>query len=423
MSTATAPTMNAAAITRRIRAAGYYAVSHRDPQRPGHVRVVPVYTAAEEAATVAGSLAELLTGAGYVVEPIQMGSTPGDALTVSLPATTAEDDAAAIRALQHRVEHLPAEIAAETHARRLASLRRQLTEDTAALSRAVTNYGARLQEEAATVPTTTPRTVEDPRVTTDPAERAVLLDAAARLDALPTDDEPEDEWDAIEADVDANAHATIAAAAELATYRSTGGGAYELVEPATMAPAESDEAPTPRTVHVVNWTPQGVGGFEWRWNRDSAERVARDQRLFGTGPDRDETVQIHAVELPAEVGDDAEGITSWLDSEGWSDGGDPRTVHVVTVKVENTYQCGRESESVHELPAPPSNAGPWTPGELPTDVPGPADVLADWFDAVAREVTGDGHACGQSEDALHTVTIVAAPGRPELVGQSHEFGL
>jgi hypothetical protein len=85
-----------------------------------------------------------------------------------------------------------------------------------------------------------------------------------------------------------------------------------------------------RTIHVVNWTPQGVGGFEWRTSRAEADRVAADQALFGTHPDRDETVQVHAVELPDEVGDDPEGITAWLDSEGWSDGGDPRVPAQVT---------------------------------------------------------------------------------------------
>lgn len=81
-----------------------------------------------------------------------------------------------------------------------------------------------------------------------------------------------------------------------------------------------------RTIHVVNWTPQGVGGFEWRRNREAAERVARDRELFGTHPDRDETVRIHEVKLPDELADsdDVEAITEWLDAEGWSDGGDPR---------------------------------------------------------------------------------------------------
>lgn len=74
-----------------------------------------------------------------------------------------------------------------------------------------------------------------------------------------------------------------------------------------------------RMIYVVNWTPEGVGGFDWRWSKDDAERQALVLAVNSAS-----TVNMHEVELPDEVGDDPEGITAWLDSEGWSDGGDPR---------------------------------------------------------------------------------------------------
>lgn len=79
------PTMNAAAITRRVRAAGHTVVSHADPQRPGHVRVVPIADTPADAVDQAERVAELLRGAGYTVAPIQLGTLPADAVTVSLP--------------------------------------------------------------------------------------------------------------------------------------------------------------------------------------------------------------------------------------------------------------------------------------------------------------------------------------------------
>lgn len=72
-----------------------------------------------------------------------------------------------------------------------------------------------------------------------------------------------------------------------------------------------------RTIFVVTWAPTSVGGFEWRTGFDDAEAF----RLYLQDP----TAKVHpVVVVPNEVGDDPEGITAWLDSEGWSDGGDPR---------------------------------------------------------------------------------------------------
>lgn len=71
-----------------------------------------------------------------------------------------------------------------------------------------------------------------------------------------------------------------------------------------------------RMIYVVNWEPSSMGGFEWRWTREQAEAWMTAIQ--------DDTAKVHEVELPDEIGDDPEGITSWLDSEGWSDGIDPR---------------------------------------------------------------------------------------------------
>jgi YD repeat-containing protein len=65
-----------------------------------------------------------------------------------------------------------------------------------------------------------------------------------------------------------------------------------------------------RTVYVVTWTPDSVGGFEWRADRDAAERVAADFRTD------DGTVRVHTVSVPVGV-----NVTDYLDAEGWSDGG------------------------------------------------------------------------------------------------------
>lgn len=78
----------------------------------------------------------------------------------------------------------------------------------------------------------------------------------------------------------------------------------------TVDPAEA------RVIYVVTWQPESVGGFEWRTTHAAADKFRRN--LI------DPTATIHEVTLPSEVGDDPEGITAWLDSEGWSDGEDPR---------------------------------------------------------------------------------------------------
>jgi hypothetical protein len=72
------------------------------------------------------------------------------------------------------------------------------------------------------------------------------------------------------------------------------------------------------TVYVVNWSvaPEGVGGFEWR--ADRADAVAFMREIA------DPTARLHVVAVPDAIATDAWAISEWLDSEGWSDGIDPR---------------------------------------------------------------------------------------------------
>lgn len=88
----------------------------------------------------------------------------------------------------------------------------------------------------------------------------------------------------------------------------------------------------------------------------------------------------------------------------------------MVVLVENTYaECGRESARRELVPEPDAaeDADAWFAREDSTeDDPSPHDL------------TGDGHLpCGRWEDCLSVVTIVEAPGRPDLVGAYFEFGI
>lgn len=75
----------------------------------------------------------------------------------------------------------------------------------------------------------------------------------------------------------------------------------------------------------------------------------------------------------------------------------------VMVKIENHYECGRNSESIVLVPAPAGEVG-------------------DWWQEVVWDLTGDGHECGEADDALYEASIVAAPGREDLVGQTMSWG-
>ena len=76
----------------------------------------------------------------------------------------------------------------------------------------------------------------------------------------------------------------------------------------------------------------------------------------------------------------------------------------VRVLIQNTYACGRVSSSEETVSAPTGS-------------------LDKWWENVVFRLTGDGHSCASGEDAVYEATIVKAPDdRPELVGQSREWG-
>ena len=71
---------------------------------------------------------------------------------------------------------------------------------------------------------------------------------------------------------------------------------------------------------------------------------------------------------------------------------------MVTVKIENGYECGQES------------------GET-LDLPSPTGSLEDWWEEVVFPHTGDGHPCGGEEEGCSVATIIAAAD-PAFVGQT-----
>jgi hypothetical protein len=79
----------------------------------------------------------------------------------------------------------------------------------------------------------------------------------------------------------------------------------------------------------------------------------------------------------------------------------------VIVQIDNAYECSRRSISVKEVDPPPGLA---------------PDVVEQWFEEVVYDLTGDGHDCGQSENAIYEATVIAAPEMPQLVGAKWEWG-
>ena len=76
----------------------------------------------------------------------------------------------------------------------------------------------------------------------------------------------------------------------------------------------------------------------------------------------------------------------------------------LTIKVENTYSDGHESEQTHAV-------------EL-EQFRGEEDLWEQLFD-----YTGDGHGADRPGlDSLYTVTVLACPEYSELVGLSNEWG-
>lgn len=77
----------------------------------------------------------------------------------------------------------------------------------------------------------------------------------------------------------------------------------------------------------------------------------------------------------------------------------------LTIKVENTYSDGHESEQTHAVRLERFR--------------GEEDLWEHLYD-----YTGDGHGAGEGRNlgSLHTVTVLACPEYPELVGLSNEWG-
>lgn len=88
------------------------------------------------------------------------------------------------------------------------------------------------------------------------------------------------------------------------------------------------------------------------------------------------------------------------------------TATQIRVRIENTYECGRESSAEVEVAAPPL-----TVLTAAGDVD--EEVLDRWYDDVVAEHTGDGHPCGEREHALYEATVIAAPpGLDRLLGHT-----
>uniref|UniRef100_A0A5Q5BTD5 Uncharacterized protein n=2 Tax=unclassified Mycobacterium TaxID=2642494 RepID=A0A5Q5BTD5_MYCSS len=75
----------------------------------------------------------------------------------------------------------------------------------------------------------------------------------------------------------------------------------------------------------------------------------------------------------------------------------------LTIKVENAYSDGHESEQTHTVTMERFR--------------GEEDLWEQLF-----EYTGDGHGDGRDLGSLHTVTVLGCPEYPELVGLSNEWG-
>jgi hypothetical protein len=74
-------------------------------------------------------------------------------------------------------------------------------------------------------------------------------------------------------------------------------------------------------------------------------------------------------------------------------------VELATVRVANSYVCGRQSGGLA-----------WV------SLPDHGEDADEWYHELLHDLTGDGHPCGEREHALYEVTVIAAPGRPDLVG-------
>lgn len=133
-------TLSAPAMTRRLRAARLGVIRSYALSNGSALRVFAY--GADEARQIAAHL----IGLGYDAV------ASADRVTVALPEPveqTADEIAAEVRSAEWNVAHLDRQIAGETHARRLASLRRQRDEEQARLARLVTDLGSARQAEVA----------------------------------------------------------------------------------------------------------------------------------------------------------------------------------------------------------------------------------------------------------------------------------
>lgn len=73
----------------------------------------------------------------------------------------------------------------------------------------------------------------------------------------------------------------------------------------------------------------------------------------------------------------------------------------VTVKIENVYSDGHESQHEVLLPAPTGD-------------------VEEWFEDTVFEHTGDGHGATHDVGSCYTATIIAADS-PDLLGQTYEW--
>lgn len=131
-----------------------------------------------------------------------------------------------------------------------------------------------------------------------------------------------------------------------------------------------------------------------------SEEYATQNEAQNDAQGRDEP---HAVIELTYVFDDSALV--WSPEYGWF-AWPPK--NIVTVRAETTYECGREHAEDKRLIGP-----------------APDEDLFEWF--MENQFGGDGHgapgagcAGERSERAIYEMTIIAAPDRPELVGQSFE---
>lgn len=78
-------------------------------------------------------------------------------------------------------------------------------------------------------------------------------------------------------------------------------------------------------IHIVinePTTDYGVGGFEWRIDREDAEKAFRSLR-----GNESITYLYNDVTVPADLREDHDEITEWVDSIYWGYGADPEQMH------------------------------------------------------------------------------------------------